>query len=96
MVGLVLGGLAGFAGLGGEFTNVGPWAVAAFGGGVLAAYGAIAGVIARGDESDRHLRQLQYEVERGKLLVAVETEDPALGSMCERIFSQRGGRQVSF
>jgi len=90
-VGAVLGGLAA---LGGGILGIGPLAAAAFGGGVMAAYGGLLGGISGSDEPERHLRALADDVEAGKVLIAVETEDPILEAMCEQVFARHGGRQV--
>lgn len=89
--GLVLGGLAA---LGGGIVGVGPLAAAAFAGGVMAAYGALIGGIAGGDDPERHLRAVKQELESGKILIAIEADDPALRAMCERVFEAHGGRSV--
>src|SRR5690606_31478965 len=91
--GAVIGGLAA---LGGGLLGVGPLAAAAFAGGVMAAYGALLGGISGSDEPERHLRALAKDVEQGSILIAVETDDPALGEMCETVFAEHGGRQVAF
>jgi len=90
-VGAVLGGLAA---LGGGILGIGPLAAAAFAGGVLAAYGALLGGIAGGDEPDHRLRVLQKDVEGGKVLIALETDDPALRAMSEEVLAKHGGHQA--
>jgi hypothetical protein len=91
--GVVLGGLAA---LGGGILGVGPLAAAAFAGGVMAAYGALLGGIAGSDEPEHHLRAMQRELETGKVLIAIETDDPKLRAMCETVFETHGGRRVTF
>lgn len=91
--GVVIGG---FAALGGGLLGVGPLAAAAFGGGIMAAYGAVLGRISGSDEPDKHLRGLETEVESGKVLIAVETDDRELEKMCMKVFEEHGGRQVVF
>lgn len=91
--GAVIGGLAA---LGGGLLGVGPLAAAAFGGGVMAAYGALLGGISGSDEPERHLRALAQEVENGSILIAVETDDDILEEMCKAVFAEHGGRQVAF
>lgn len=86
--------IAGLAALGGGILGVGPLAAAAFGGGVMAAYGALLGGVSGSDEPERHLRALQGRVEGGGILIAVETDDPDLEKMCEAVFEEHGGRQV--
>jgi uncharacterized membrane protein len=91
--GAVIGGLAA---LGGGILGVGPLVGAAFGGGVMAAYGALLGGISGSDEPEMHLRALAKEVEEGKILVAVETDDEELQSMCRMVFEENGGRPIAF
>jgi uncharacterized membrane protein len=91
--GAVIGGLVG---LGGGILGVGPLVAAAFGGGVMAAYGALLGSISGSDEPEKHLRALAKEVEDGKILIAVETDDKKLQAMCQSVFEQHGGRAVAF
>jgi hypothetical protein len=92
-LGAIVGGIAA---LGGGLVGIGPLAAAALGGGVMAAYGALSGRIAASDEPERHLRALAGEVEAGKVLIAVETDDPKLEALCEQVFLEHGGRQVVF
>lgn len=91
--GMLLGGLAA---LGGGILGVGPLAAAAFAGGVMAAYGALLGGIAGSDEPERHLRAMKRELESGKILIAIETDDPKLRAVCDAVFETHGGRRVSF
>ena len=91
--GVLLGGLAG---LGGGLLGVGPLGAAALGGGVMAAYGALLGGIWGSDEPEKHLRGLKDEIERGRFLLAIETDDPILEQVCERVFEKHGGRQLVF
>lgn len=91
--GAVLGGLAA---VGGGLLGIGPLAAAAFGGGVMAAYGALLGGLSGSDEPEKHLRALEQEVEAGKVLIAVETDDDELEKMCEAIFEAHGGRPIAF
>lgn len=86
--------LAGLAALGGGLVGIGPLAAAAFGGGVMAAYGGLTGGLAGSDEAEKHLRALADDVEAGKILIAVETDDADLEEKCKKIFAKHGGRQV--
>ncbi|KIG13976.1 hypothetical protein DB30_07392 [Enhygromyxa salina] len=52
------------------------------------------GGISGSDDAEKHLRALYAEVENGKILIAVETDDSELEKMCETIFAEHGGRQV--
>lgn len=92
-VGIVLGGLAA---LGGGLVGVGPLAAAAIGGGMMGAYGALAGGLSGSDEPEKHLRALQDEIESGKILIAVETDDRELKTMCISVFEAHGGRSIAF
>jgi hypothetical protein len=92
-VGAAIGGLAA---IGGGLLGVGPLAAAAFGGGVMSAFGALLGGISGSDEPEKHLRALANEVEEGKILIAVETDDDQLRSLCEEVFDDHGGRMVAF
>lgn len=91
--GAVIGGLAA---LGGSLVGVGPLAAAALGGGVMAAYGTVLGALAGSDEPEKHMRALQRELEAGKTLIAVETDDAELEAMCEAAFEEHGGRAIAF
>ncbi len=86
--------IAGLATIGGGIFGVGPLLAAAVGGGVMAAYGALLGGIAGSDEPEAHLRALAAEVEAGKILIAVETDNGELETVCEETFAKHGGRQV--
>jgi hypothetical protein len=92
IVGAVLGGAAAIVG---GIVAVGPVAAALVGGSLLAAYSALAGGIAGSDEPERHLRELEEAVNEGKILLAVETDDPELKTKCENVFRQFGGRLVT-
>lgn len=91
--GVVIGGLAA---LGGGLLGVGPLAAAAFGGGIMAAYGALLGGISGSDEPEKHLRALAKQVDEGGILIAVETDDAQLARMCTEVFEEHGGRPVAF
>jgi uncharacterized membrane protein len=91
--GAIIGGLAT---LGGGLLGIGPLAGLVLGGGVMAAYGALLGGIAGSDEHEQHLRKLEEELVDGRVLIAVETDDPQLEQMCESVFQEHGGRQVAF
>ena len=90
--GLVLGGLAA---LGGSLLGAGPLA-AVVAGGILAGYSAVAGGLAGADVPEKHLRAIQAELESGKILIAVETDDPELERMCAAVFVEHGGQPVVF
>ncbi|WP_052554651.1 hypothetical protein [Enhygromyxa salina] len=89
--GAIIGGLAA---LGGGILGVGPLAAVALAAGTLGGYGAMLGGISGSDDAEKHLRALYAEVENGKILIAVETDDSELEKMCETIFAEHGGRQV--
>jgi hypothetical protein len=91
--GAVIGGLAA---LGGGLLGVGPLAAAVFGGGVMAAYGALLGGISGSDEPEKHMRAMEKAVEEGKILVAVESDDAELSKMCEEVFEEHGGSKIAF
>jgi hypothetical protein len=91
ILGAVLGGTAALIG----GVVVGPWASAAIGGGLLAAYGALAGGIAGADEPEGQLRALEDEVSSGRIVITLETDDDDLKKMCERVFKRYGGRLVA-
>ena len=88
--------IAGLAVLGGGTLGVGPLAAIALGGGVMAAYGALLGGLAGSDVPEQHLRALEKQVEAGKVLVAVETDDEALEKICEEVFEEHGGSPIAF
>lgn len=92
ILGAVLGGTATLIG---GIVAVGPWAGAAIGGGLLAAYGALAGGIAGADEPEEELRALEDDVSKGKIVITLETDDDELKNMCERVFRRYGGRLVA-
>jgi hypothetical protein len=87
--------IAGLAALGGGILGIGPLAALVMGGGVGGAYGALLGAISGSDDPEKHLRALEREVEAGKVLIAVETDDPKLREACTREFEQRGGHPLS-
>ncbi len=62
----------------------------------MAALGGLLGGISGSDEPERHLRALEAEVEKGMVLIAVETNDSKLEKMCEGVFEEHGGRQIAF
>jgi len=84
--------ITGLAVLGGGLLGVGPLAMIAFGGSVMAAYGAALGGMSSSDGPRRSLEELRDEIERGKILIAVETDDPVLEAMCTTVFEAHGGR----
>ncbi len=88
--------IAGLAALGGGIFGIGPIAAAAAGGGVMAAYGALLGAISGSDDPERHLRELAEEVEAGRILIAVETDNPDMASMCQEAFEKNGADPVVF
>jgi hypothetical protein len=92
IVGAVLGGAAAIVG---GIVAIGPLAAALVGGGLLAGYGALAGGIAGSDEPEKHLRELEDAVNEGKILLAVQTDDPDMKTKCENVFKQFGGRLVA-
>ncbi len=92
-IGAALGGLGA---LGGGLVGLGPLAAVALGGGAMAMYGGLLGGIAGSDEPEKHMRALAAEVEAGRVLVAVETDDAELEVMCEEVFNEHGGRKVVF
>jgi hypothetical protein len=87
--------IAGLAAIGGGILGIGPLAALVVGGGVMAAYGALLGAISGSDVPEKHLRALEREIEAGKVLVAVETDDEKLREACTREFEQRGGHPLS-
>jgi hypothetical protein len=96
--GAAIGGVVG-AVVGGAVAIVGgvavmPVAAAVVGGSLLAGYGALAGSIAASDEPEKHLRELEEALNEGKLVIAIETDDPELRNMCEDVFQQYGGQIV--
>ena len=90
--GMVIGGLTV---LGGNLLGVGPLAAMALTGGAMAAFGGVLGGIAGSDEPDKHIRALAESVENGKVLIAVETDDPKLRKMCETVFERHGGQPIT-
>ena len=86
--------IAGLFALGGGVVGIGPLAIVAIGGGLMAAYGVVVGSISSADEPERHLRALERDVEDGKVLIAVETDDEELQAICEDIFAAHHGRQI--
>lgn len=96
LIGGILGALlGGTAAIIGGVVAVGPWAGAAIGGGLLAAYGALAGGIAGADEPEGQLRALEEDVSSGQIVITLETDDDELKKMCERVFKRYGGRLVA-
>jgi hypothetical protein len=92
MVGAVVAGLAA---LGGGLVGVGPLAAAVIAGAVMAGYGMLAGSISGSDDPEPVLRAIRAEVEqKGKLLIAVETEDSRLREVAEEVFERHGGYKI--
>lgn len=91
-VGVLLGGIAA---LGGGLVAIGPLAAAALAGGVLAGYGALVGGISGSDEPEQHLRALASEVEGGKILLALESDDDTQRLVYKAIVERHGGRERS-
>jgi hypothetical protein len=94
--GAVLTGAIGAVAVGIAATAVGavPLAAAAAAGGVAALYGMLAGGISASDDPDRLLRAIEEEVEKGKILVALDTEDAEQQAMAEEVFEKHGGYQI--
>ena len=92
IVGAILGGAVAIVG---GVIAVGPLAGAMVGGGLLAAYSALAGGIAGSDEPEKRLRELEEAVNNGKIVIALETDDRDLQKMCEAVFTQYGGQIVA-
>ena len=82
--------ITGLAVLGGGLMGVGPLAMIAFGGGVMAAYGGVLGGMVSSDGPRRSLEALREQIEHGKTLIAVETDDSGLETMCTRVFELHG------
>jgi hypothetical protein len=94
-VGGVVGALVGtLAAIGGGLMGIGPLAAAVAAGGVAAAYTMLAGGISGSDDPERILRAIEDEIERGKVLVALETEDTELRVKSEKVFAKHGGYQI--
>jgi hypothetical protein len=94
-VGGVVGAVVGtLAAIGGGLVGIGPLAAAAAAGGVTAAYAMLAGGISGSDEPEMTLQAIEDEIERGKILIALETEDPTLRAKAEQVFEKHGGYQV--
>lgn len=94
VVGAVGALVAGLAALGGGLLGLGPLAAVAAAGGITAAYGMLAGGLAGGDDPEPLLRSLEKEVEAGKILIAIETEDADFREQAAKIFENHEGRQV--
>lgn len=88
--------LAGVVTLGSGLLGAGPLAAMVVAGGVMAAYGAAIGGITASDTPEKHMRALEAEIENGKVLVAVETDDAELEEVCEIVFEQHGGQKIVF
>jgi hypothetical protein len=94
-VGGVVGAVVGtLAAIGGGLVGLGPLAVAAAAGGVTAAYAMLAGGLSGSDEPEQTLQAIEDEIERGKVLIALATEDPGLRAMAQQVFEKHGGYQV--
>lgn len=87
--------IAGLAALSGGVLGIGPLAALAMGGGVGAAYGGMIGALSGADAPEKLLRELEAQVEAGKVLIAVQTDDEALGEACAEEFARRGGHPLS-
>lgn len=86
--------IAGLAALPGGFLGIGPLAAALFGGGAGAAFGGLSGVISGASDPEAQLREIEEQVRKGKVLVAVETEDAALEKQAGEILARHGGVRV--
>lgn len=71
-----------------------PVVAALVGGGVGAGFGALLGSITGASAPDKTLRKIEAEVRAGQILVAVETDDPALEQFCDQVLATHGGMRV--
>jgi hypothetical protein len=79
----------------GGLLGVGPLAAALLGGGTGALYGGLLGALSGASDPDKTLRRIEQDVRSGKVLVGVETDDPALASTCGDVFVSHHGRSVT-
>lgn len=86
--------VAGLIAIPGGLLGLGPIAALMFGAGWGAAYGGLLGSLAGASDPDKTLRGIEKEVNAGKVLIAVETDDDALVTTCSEVFASHGGRQV--
>jgi hypothetical protein len=87
--------LLGLIALPGGLLGLGPLAAALLGGGTGALYGALLGAISGASDPDKALRKIEADVRSGKMLVGMETEDPAVATACSDIFVAHKGVLVT-
>ncbi|NJK32871.1 MAG: hypothetical protein HC927_10940 [Deltaproteobacteria bacterium] len=87
--------IAGLIALPGGLLGIGPLAATLFGGAWGATFGGLLGSISGASDPDKTLRKIEAEVNAGKVLLAVETDDPELERVCQEVFASQGGKQVT-
>ena len=86
--------VAGLVALPGGFLGFGPLAAAVFGAAWGATFGGLLGSISGASDPDKALRKIEREVNAGKILIAVETDDEEMEESCRKVFDKHGGKRV--
>jgi hypothetical protein len=86
--------IAGLIAVPGGLVAIGPLAAAALGGGIGAAWGGLLGSISGASAPEKALREIEKALHEGKVLVAVETDDPALAQACSEVLAAHGGEPI--
>lgn len=86
--------IAGLIAIPGGLVALGPLAAAAMGGAIGAAWGSLLGAISGASAPEKALREIEKALHEGKVLVAVETDDPTLEQACSDVLAAHGGEYV--
>ena len=86
--------VAGLVALPGGLLGFGPLVAVIVGAVWGGAFGGLLGGISGASDPDKALRTIEAQVNSGKVLVAVETDDEALADACDTVFRSHGGRMV--
>lgn len=86
--------VAGLAALPGGLLGFGPLVAVIIGAVWGGAFGGLLGGISGSSDPDKTLRTIEEQVNAGKILVAVATDDEALADACDLVFRSHGGRMV--
>lgn len=86
--------VAGLVAIPGGFLGFGPLVAAILGAGWGAAFGGLLGSISGASDPDKVLRTIEDAVKAGKVLVAVETDDPVLEQTYGDVLAAHGGQRI--
>ncbi|PRQ05158.1 hypothetical protein [Enhygromyxa salina] len=87
--------VAGLVALPGGLIGFGPLVAVIFGAAWGATFGALLGSISGASDPEQVLRKIEAEVNAGRILIAVETDDEQLEEAADEVFASHGGRKVA-